>query len=161
ITQHRAGTLLAGLGVFTVRGTDMRTQLMLPAAALLALGMLAGWLVSNRPQVLAQEQKAADPHGWLGTETVNTRFGNFEFKNGYPTRAAADALLDQQKSTRAVEIYLTPLRAVSIIETRRGIHEFGAKKSYQAVIWEQLMDAQTLVLTANTETVYGNGFLDL
>src|SRR5262249_48618857 len=28
-------------------------------------------------------------------------------------------------------------------------------------IWEQLMDAETLVLTANTETVYGNGFLDL
>jgi hypothetical protein len=29
------------------------------------------------------------------------------------------------------------------------------------VIWETLMDAATLVLTANTETVYGTGFLDL
>ena len=31
----------------------------------------------------------------------------------------------------------------------------------QVIIWEKLMDAKTLVLTANTETVYGMGFLDL
>ena len=42
-----------------------------------------------------------------------------------------------------------------------GIREFGAKRSNQVVIWESLMDAETLVLTANTETVYGMGFLDL
>jgi hypothetical protein len=34
-------------------------------------------------------------HGWIQTETVKTRFGNFEFKNGYPTRETADALLDR------------------------------------------------------------------
>src|SRR5262245_28720502 len=139
----------------------MRTQLILPAAALLAVGMLAVLLVSNRPQVLAQDRKAPDPHGWLGTETVRARFGNFDFKNGYPTPEAADALLDQHKFNRAVEVYLTHIPAVSIIESRRGARNFGAKKSNQAIIWEQLMDAETLVLTANTETVYGMGFLDL
>src|SRR5262245_42961410 len=139
----------------------MRTQLILPAAALLAVGMLAVLLVSNRPQVLAQDRKAPDPHGWLGTETVRARFGNFDFKNGYPTPEAADALLDQHKFNRAVEVYLTQIPAVSIIESRRGARDFGAKKSNQAIIWEQLMDAETLVLTANTETVYGNGYLDL
>ena len=51
--------------------------------------------------------------------------------------------------------------AVAIIESRRGIRDFGAKRSNQVVIWESLMDAKTLVLTANTETVYGMGFLDL
>ena len=103
----------------------------------------------------------ADPHGWISTETVKTRFGNFEFKNGYPTPAAADALLDQLKFNRAIEVYLTQIPAVAIIESRRGIRDFGAKRSNQVVIWETLMDAETLVLTANTETVYGMGFLDL
>ncbi len=110
----------------------------------------------------AQEKTAnADPHGWISTETVKTRFGDFEFKNGYPTPAAAEALLDQLKFNRAIDVYLTQIPVVAVIETRRGIRDFGAKRSNQVVIWETLMDAKTLVLTANTETVYGMGFLDL
>ena len=108
----------------------------------------------------AQENKE-DSHGWISTETVKTRFGDFDFKNGYPTPAAAEALLDQLKYNRAIEVYLTEMPAVAIIESRRGIRDFGAKRSNQVVIWESLMDAKTLVLTANTETVYGMGFLDL
>src|SRR5262245_17293069 len=139
----------------------MRGRTLLSGGIVLAIGTLLGWLASDRRPARAQDQKVADPHGWLDTETVKTRFGDFEFKGGYPTPAADDALLDQTKSNRAGEVYLTQLPAVSIIESRRGAHNFGAKKSNQAIIWEQLMDAETLVLTANTETVYGTGFLDL
>ncbi|MFZ1210909.1 MAG: hypothetical protein WA756_02840 [Pseudolabrys sp.] len=38
---------------------------------------------------------------------------------------------------------------------------FGSKKPAQVVIWENLMDAQTVLLTANTETVYAMRHLDL
>ncbi|MGB9367821.1 MAG: DUF1254 domain-containing protein [Xanthobacteraceae bacterium] len=134
-----------------------RRNILLGSTTLAIAATLAAILLA----VPSQAQQPADPHGWLGTETVNTRFGNFEFKNGYPTAAAADALLDQLKSNRAVEVYLTQLPAVAIIDSRRGIRDFGAKRSNQIVIWENLMDAETLVLTANTETVYGMGFLDL
>ena len=68
---------------------------------------------------------------------------------------------DQLKFNRAIEVYLTQLPAVAIIESRHGMRDFGAERSNQVVIWETLMDAETLVLTANTETVYGMGFLDL
>ncbi len=109
----------------------------------------------------AEDQEPGDHHGWIGTERVTTPFGNFDFKNGYPTPAAAQALLDQLKFNRALEVYLDQMPAVAIIESRRGIPNFGAKGANQVVIWESLMDAETLVLTANTETVYGMGFLDL
>ncbi len=102
-----------------------------------------------------------DSHGWLCTETLRTPFGEFEFKNGYPTPASAQALLDQLKFNRAIEAYFTQLPALGVFESRRGVREFGAKRPNQVIIWETLMDAQTLVLTANTETVYGMGFLDL
>jgi hypothetical protein len=109
-----------------------------------------------------QEPTAAgDRHGWIGTEVVRTRFGDFAFENGYPTRAAAGALLDQLVFNRAVEVYLTQIPPVAVIETRRGFREFGAATPQQVLIWESMMDAQTLLLTANTETVYGLGFLDL
>ena len=100
-------------------------------------------------------------HGWITTETIQTRFGDFEFKNGYPTQEAADALFAQLKFNRAVETYLTQMPAVAIIEQRRGMREFAASKSNQVIIWESLMDAKTILLTPNTETVYGLGFLDL
>ena len=122
------------------------------AAAIAAIGVAA----------LSHAQQSTDPHGWLGTETINTRFGNFEFKNGYPTPASADALLDQLKFNRAIEVYLTQIPAVSIIAEHRGLADFGAKRPNQIVIWETLMDAETVLLTANTEkTVYALGHLDL
>jgi hypothetical protein len=46
----------------------------------------------------------AEPHGWLGTETLQTRFGDFEFKNGYPAGDTAERLLDLQKLNRAIEV---------------------------------------------------------
>jgi hypothetical protein len=50
---------------------------------------------------------------------------------------------------------------VSEIALREGLRTFGSKKPTQVVIWEDLMDAKTVLLTANTETVYAVGHLDL
>jgi hypothetical protein len=110
---------------------------------------------------MMQSRGKPDHHGWLGTETLHTRFGDFDFKGGYPTPDTATALLDQLTFNRAVEVYLTQLPAVAIYETQQGFANFGATRSNQIIIWEQRMDAQTLLLTANTETVYGMGILDL
>jgi hypothetical protein len=68
-----------------------------------------------------------DRHGWIGTEVVKTRFGEFAFENGYPTREAADDLLDQLIFHRAIEVYLTQILPVAVIKTRRGIREFGGE----------------------------------
>ena len=38
---------------------------------------------------------------------------------------------------------------------------FGARTPQQIIIWENLMDAKTILLTANTETVYALGHLNL
>ena len=100
-------------------------------------------------------------YGWLGTETLQTRFGDFEFKDGYPVGDAAQRLLDLQKLNRAVEVYTTQLMPVSEIGLREGLRAFGARTPQQVVIWEQLMDARTVLLTANTETVYALAHLNL
>ena len=42
-----------------------------------------------------------EPHGWLGTETLKTRAGDFSFKNGYPDGDTAKRLRDLQKVNRA------------------------------------------------------------
>ena len=61
-----------------------------------------------------------DRHGWIATEKVKTRFGTFEFKNGYPSAVAADALLEQLKFNRALEVFLTQMPAVSSLPSTAG-----------------------------------------
>jgi hypothetical protein len=102
-----------------------------------------------------------DSHGWIGTETIQTRFGNFEFKNGYPTPETAAALLEQLTFNRGIDVYLTQMPAVSVAAEHQGLENFGSRNSNQVVIWETLMDSETILLTANTETVYALGHMNL
>jgi hypothetical protein len=102
-----------------------------------------------------------EPHGWINTETLKTRYGNFEFKNGYPVGDTAARLLDTQRLNRAIEVYTTQMMRVSEIAVREGMRAFGSKTPQQVVIWESLMGPQTVLLTANTETVYAIGHFNL
>ena len=102
-----------------------------------------------------------EPHGWPCSETLATRSGDFEFVNGYPTDDAVRRLRELQLFNRAIEVYLTQLMPVSEMAMRQGLRSFGATEPTQVVLWEQLMDAKTLLLTANTETVYAISHLAL
>ena len=106
-------------------------------------------------------QPTQEPHGWLSTEVLKTRFGDFTFKDGYPVADTAQRLLELQRLNRAVDVYLTQMMPVSEIAAREGLRAFGATRSNQVVIWEQLMGPQTVLLTANTETVYAIAYLYL
>ena len=107
----------------------------------------------------ASAQTGSD--GWLNNGTLRSPYGTFEFKNGYPVGDAATRLLDMQKLNRAVEVYTTQMMRVSEIAVREGMRTFGSRTPQQVVIWENLMDAKTVLLTANTETVYALSHLDL
>jgi hypothetical protein len=130
---------------------------MRPPTKLVSIAIIAGALGISS-STLAQQ---AELHGWPNTETLKTRFGNFEFKNGYPAGDTAQRLRELQTLTRATEVYLTQIMPVSEIALREGLRSFGATRPTQVVVWENLMDAKTVLLTANTETVYGISHLAL
>jgi len=109
----------------------------------------------------AQTDRTKDSHGWIGTETINTRFGDFEFKNGYPTAEATDKLYELLTFNRAVESYLHFVTIMSMFYMQKGLNAFGLDAANKFLIFEALLDAQSLYLTPNTETVYGMQFLDL
>jgi len=67
----------------------------------------------------------AEPHGWLGTDTLNPACGNFKFKNGYPVGDAPERLRHLQKLNRGVEVYTTQMMRVSEIAVREGLRAFG------------------------------------
>jgi len=102
-----------------------------------------------------------DPHGFIGTETVATRFGSFEFRGGYPTAQAITQLYELRTFNRAVEVFLSQVAAVSMFYQRKGLNDFGVDAVNKFAISETLNGAKQLFLTSNTETVYGTSFLDL
>jgi len=108
-----------------------------------------------------QAKTTKDPHGWIGTEIVSTRFGDFEFKGGYPTAEATDKLYALRTFNRAVESYIHFVTLMSMFYMQKGLTDFGLDASNKFLIFETLLDAQSLYLTPNTETVYGMQFLDL
>lgn len=112
-------------------------------------------------QQVAIGNQPAEPHGWLNNEALKTRYGDFEFKNGYPAATSASQLLETQKLNRAIEVYTTQMMRVSEIGSREGLRAFGATSPQHVIVWESLMDAQTVLLTANTETVYALAHLNL
>jgi hypothetical protein len=61
-----------------------------------------------------------EPHGWIETETVKTRVGDFEFKGGYPTADAAQRLAEQQIFDRAAQVYLAQIPVVSRYRVWKG-----------------------------------------
>jgi hypothetical protein len=100
-------------------------------------------------------------HGWIGTETVATRLGDFEFANSYPVGDAAQRLKNTLVFNRAVEAYLVQMPSVSDYCVWTGVASAGSGMPNQVVIWETLMDSVTLLLTGNTETVYALAAIDL
>ena len=131
-----------------MRSMNLKTTMCLLAATAAAIAVaLPAAAQEPKSSRLARHRDGEDP------------FGDFEFKNGYPA-ANGRRLLDQLKFNRAIEVYLTQLMPVAIIESR-GRAGIRSDKPNQVVIWENLMDAETIVLTANTETVYALGHLDL
>jgi hypothetical protein len=119
--------------------------------------MLLGSAIALAMPASAQDEG----HGWLGTGTLSTRFGDFAFENGYPVGDSIERLRELQMLNRAVEVYTTQMMPVSEIAGREGLRAFGATRPNQIVVWEQLMGPDTVLLTANTETVYAIGHLRL
>src|ERR1700757_1103900 len=105
--------------------------------------------------------QTTDHHQWIGTETVKSRFGDFEFQNGYPTTQATDKLYELRTFNRAVESYLHFVTIMSMFYMQKGLNDFGLDAANKFLIYETLLDAQSLFLTPNTESVYGMQFLDL
>jgi hypothetical protein len=102
-----------------------------------------------------------DTHGWLDTTQFPSPYGALEFKGGYPTGDTVRRLRDAIALSRAIDVYINQMPTVSWFAVWKGTAAAGNRKPHQIVIWETLMDATTLLLTGNTETVYALAALDL
>ena len=125
----------------------------LPAAAF-ACTLLA------LPQMAAAQTAPAIPPALITPDKVETRIGPLEFRDGVPSKATADKLYDNLDFTYAYRAFMDNMRGVSIHALRKGMQSIGMKDN-EVIVFDRLMDAKSLFLTANADTIYVMGFLDL
>ena len=87
-------------------------------------------------------------------DTVTTRIGTLRFKDGAPDAATAQLVYDQLDFGRGVDSFLNGMSATSVHALCRGFEQAGIKLNHGIGISEDLLDARSLFLTANTTTVY-------
>jgi hypothetical protein len=101
------------------------------------------------------------PESIMTPDRVESRVGTLEFFDGMPTRDTADRLHDHLIFLRGVEAFLSGIPAASLEAIRRGLASVGAVASNQCVMFDGLMDSNSLFLTGNTDTVYVALMFDL
>ncbi|MHC4912197.1 MAG: DUF1254 domain-containing protein, partial [Planctomycetota bacterium] len=93
-------------------------------------------------------------------DKVETRLGTLEFKDGYPARETAAKIRDELDYLHGVEAFMNSIHGVSTYAIRKGLIDAGVEEN-EFIIWSGLMDSKSLFLTANADTVYYIGVVDL
>jgi hypothetical protein len=118
------------------------------SAMLLASGLAAAQTAPAIPPIL------------VTPDTVDTRIGKLEFKDGAPSADTAARIYDALDFTRGLDAFLNSYGGASAYAIRKGFLDIGATDN-SIVIFSELMDSKSLFLTANADTVYYLGVVDL
>jgi hypothetical protein len=94
-------------------------------------------------------------------DKVETSIGTLEFFDGVPNGDTIDKVYDYLDQLRGVEVFLDNVGAVSMYNVRKGLADAGAEGAHRIGLFKELMDSQTLVVTANTSTLYAFTYTDL
>jgi len=125
----------------------MRTRTMLAAVLVSALAFTSARAADIPPELTTPDK-------------VETSIGPLEFKDGAPSKATLEKVYDQVDFTHAYNAFVNTMQGVSIHALRKGLLSVGVKDN-EVIVFSELMDAKSLFLTANADTIYAIGVLDL
>ena len=112
------------------------------------------------PCMVAAQTTSAIPPSITTPDNVDSRLGTLKFEDGAPSTETLDKVYDNLDFTHAQRTFADTLQAVSIHAIRKGLQSVGVKDN-EAIIYSDLMDAKSLWLTTNADTIYLVGALDL
>ena len=134
--------------------SSVRAKMM--RAVLVALPVF-GMQVTSAPAQVTQEvlESISTPN------TVTTSIGTLEFFDGAPLPKTAETVYDYLDRMRGVDAFLKGMPAASLLMLMKGIESIGADAAHKVVIFDKLMDAKSIYLTANPSTMYVLPNIDL
>ena len=93
-------------------------------------------------------------------ETAESKIGTLEFPGGYPTAETAQKLADEMLYVNAVAAYTNTIQGASLWALRKGFAEIGVQDN-EFIVSPEMMDGRALFLTANMDTYYFWGNVNL
>ena len=86
-------------------------------------------------------------------ERLDSRLGTLEFVYGAPSKETVAKVYDYLDLMHGVETFVNAYQGASVAAIFKGFEEAGVPDN-TALIFSELMDAKSLFLTANADTVY-------
>ena len=123
------------------------------------LAVVVAFAVLALPRLVAAQAGTGIPPAITTPDRVETRIGTLEFKDGAPTVETAEKVRDTVDFTRALNVYNNSFRGASAYALGKGFQSIGAEDN-SIVIFSELMDAKSLYLTPNADTVYYMGVVN-
>jgi hypothetical protein len=112
------------------------------------------------PHFATAQTSSPIPPSVTTPDKVETRIGTLEFKDGMPNKATTEKVFDNLDLVYAYRAFMDNMRGVSIRAFCKGMEGIGVKEN-EVLVFSELMDAKSLFLTANADTIYVMGYLDL
>jgi len=127
-----------------------------PLRIALVLGSFVSLALPNR----ADGQTGGVPVSITTLNRVQTRIGTLDFKDGAPSKETVDKVYDNLDLAHATDAFLDTFQGASTYAINQGFLAAGVQDN-QIAIFPELMDAKSLFLTGNADTVYFVGILNL
>ena len=93
-------------------------------------------------------------------EQLETRLGTLRFLDGVPSSETVETVYDHLDFVHALNVFLNGYAGASTVALRKGFHDAGVEDN-EILIFSELMGSESLFLTANADTVYFLGIIDL
>jgi hypothetical protein len=111
--------------------------------------------------ISAQQGVPAEVVRSLSTpDRVDSRLGQLNYVDGFPSRATSERVYDHLDFVHALNVFLNGFAGASTYALRQGFVEAGAKDN-EILMFSELLGSESLFLTANADTVYFIGIVDL
>ena len=132
----------------------------LAALTALVVASLLTCAAGNFAQAAPKAKMGETPPGLNTPDRVETRAGTLEYRDGAPTPETFARVKDDLLYVRGVDVFMNAFSGASAYAIREGFHSIGAEDN-TVVIFSELMDANSIFLTANADTIYNLAVLDL
>jgi hypothetical protein len=93
-------------------------------------------------------------------EQLESRLGTLEFVDGVPSRETVETVYDHLDFVHALNVFLNGYAGASTYALHKGFQEAGANDN-EILMFSELLGSESLFLTANADTVYFIGIVDL
>ena len=104
--------------------------------------------------------QTAIPPSITTPDKVETRLGTLDFNDGMPSSATLAKVYDNLDAAHAFNTFVNTMQGVNMGAIHKAMLAAGVKDN-EIGVFSELMDAKSLFLTANADTVYFVGMIDL